>query len=168
MELLDLFSLRGGLSGSEAKAGAERRHGFAGRTRGRWLGCHIGKDGAMMGFDDYVEQVRSDAQEAMAEGASWCDSWEEMADALFLDDAVTGNASGSYTFNGARALENVRGLLGDEVFAAEAEAAGYGPELFARDPETLDVIARCLALGTLLGELEGAYRRIRESSTDSR
>lgn len=139
----------------------------AGREGGGY-GRHRGKDDAMMGFDDYVEQVRSDAQEAMTEGASWCDSWEEMADALFLDDAVTGNASGWYTFNGARALENVRGLLDDEGFAAEAEVAGYGPELFARDPETLDVIARCLALGTLLDELEGAYRRIRESSTDSR
>lgn len=115
----------------------------------------------MMSFADYEEQVLRDASEAIAEGAGWYGSWEEMADALFLDDSVTGNASGSYTFDAAAALENVRGLMGDEGFAAEAGGAGYGPELLALDPEALDVIARCLALGHVLGRLAEAYGEAR-------
>lgn len=115
----------------------------------------------MMSFADYEEQVLRDAREAIAEGAGWYGSWEEMADALFLDDSVTGNASGSYTFDAAAALENVRGLMGDERFAAEARGVGYGPGLLALDPEALDVIARCLALGRVLGELAEAYEEAR-------
>lgn len=111
----------------------------------------------MMTFSDYVDQVRADAAEAVREGAAWAASWDEMLDELYIDDSVTGNGSGSYTFSGARALENVRGLLGDTDFMDEAAGAGYGLEVFGRDPETIDVIARCLALGCVSGELEGLY-----------
>ena len=111
----------------------------------------------MMTFSDYMDQVRADAAEAVREGAAWSASWDEMLDELYIDDSVTGNGSGSYTFSGARALENVRGLLGDADFMDEAAGAGYGLEVFGRDPETLDVIARCLALGRVTGELEGLY-----------
>ena len=117
----------------------------------------------MMTFSDYVDQVRADAAEAVREGAAWAASWDEMLDELYIDDSVTGNGSGSYTFNSARALENVRGLLGDADFTAEASGAGYGAEVFERDPETLDVIARCLALGRVSGELEELYEGMREA-----
>lgn len=63
----------------------------------------------MMTFQDYVEQVRADAEDAIAEGSAWHEGWEDMLDALYIDDAVTGNGSGSYTFSAARSLDNVRG-----------------------------------------------------------
>ncbi|WP_322151145.1 hypothetical protein [Paratractidigestivibacter sp.] len=117
----------------------------------------------MMTFSDYMDQVRADAAEAVREGAA---SWDEMLDELYIDDSVTGNGSGSYTFSGARALENVRGLVGDADFTAEAAGAGYGAEVFGRDPEALDVIARCLALGRVSGELEGLYESEREAAEE--
>lgn len=82
----------------------------------------MGPEGSteMMGFEDYKEQVTADALEAIREGAGWCVTWDEMLDELHIDDAVTGGGSGSYTFCAATSLENVRGLLGDEAFAAEA------------------------------------------------
>lgn len=64
-----------------------------------------------MTFEDYKRQVEWDAREAIKEGAGWYESWDEMYDALFTDDAVTGNGSGSYTFSTARAAENARGLV---------------------------------------------------------
>lgn len=114
-----------------------------------------------MTFRDYMEQVESDAREAIEEGAVWYGSWDEMRDALFTDDAVTGNGSGSYTFNAVKAAENAGGLAFDDDFITEAGAAGYGVELFAEEPETVDVVARCLALGLVSGALEEAYARAR-------
>lgn len=119
-----------------------------------------------MTFDDYKRDVLSDALEAIEEGASWWGTWDEAYDALFVDDAVTGNGSGSYTFCAARAAENARGLLFDEGFAAQAAAVGYGPELFAEGPETVDVVARCLALGCVAGELRDAYERAGRRADD--
>ena len=120
----------------------------------------------MMTFRDYVEQVRADAEDAIAEGSAWHEDWEDMLDALYIDDAVTGNGSGSYTFSAARALDNVRGLLGDGEFMEEASACGYGIELFGEYPESIDVIARCIALGRISSDLEGVYEASRNSGVE--
>lgn len=106
----------------------------------------------MMTFADYKAQVFDDAREAIREAAARIDDWSRMYDELFVDDGVTGNASGSYTFSRAAALENVRGLLGDAEFAAEADGQGYGLDVFG-----LDVTARCIALACVSRELEGVY-----------
>lgn len=98
-----------------------------------------------MTFEDYKRQVEEDARETIAEGADWYESWDDMYDALFTDDAVTGNGSGSYTFSAAR-------------------AAGYDMELFAEGPEAVDVVARCLALGLVSGALEAAYEAARAAA----
>lgn len=116
-----------------------------------------------MTFKEYTEQVEADGRAAIKESACWYDAWEDMYDALFIDDSVTGNGSGSYTFNAAEAAENARGLVFDDGFIAEARAAGYGMELFAEEPETVDVVARCLALGLVSGALEAAYGAARET-----
>ena len=44
-----------------------------------------------MTFEDYKRQVEEDARETIAEGADWYESWDDMYDALFTEDAVTGN-----------------------------------------------------------------------------
>lgn len=110
-----------------------------------------------MTFGDYMEQVERDAREVIEEEAGWFNTWEDMYDALFIDDAVTGNGSGSYTFNASKAAESERDLVFDNDFIAEASAAGYGIELFAESPETVDVVARCLALGLVSNSLKKAY-----------
>ena len=116
-----------------------------------------------MTFRGYMEQVERDARKAIEEGAGWYDAWDDMYGALFTDDAVTGNGSGSYTLNVAKAAENAQGLEFDDEFIAEVRAAGYGIELFAEGPETVDVVARCLALGLVSGRLEEAYNRVRRA-----
>lgn len=90
-----------------------------------------------MTFEDYKRQVEEDAREAIEEGADWNPTWEDMYDALFIDDSVTGNGSGSYFCNARKAAEAASGLAFDDDFIVEARAAGYGMELFAEGPETV-------------------------------
>lgn len=64
---------------------------------------------------DYKKAVREDAEEAIKEwikyhplqGMSAEKIEEKLNDALWIDDSVTGNASGSYTFCTATAREYV-------------------------------------------------------------
>lgn len=120
----------------------------------------------MMTFADYKAQVFDDARDAIREAAARMDGWDQMYDELFVDDGVTGNASGSYTFSRAAALENVRGLLSDAEFAVEADGQGYGLDIFRLDPEGLDVTARCIAPACVSRELEGMYEAERTPETE--
>lgn len=75
---------------------------------------------------------------------------EHLNDELWTTDSVTGNASGSYTFNRASAREYV---LDDFETVAEAlrefcvEADEIGRRFLSEDWEWLDVTARCYVLG---------------------
>lgn len=80
---------------------------------------------------------------------------------------VTDNGSRSYTFSAAKATENARFLLFDEEFTVEAAAAGYGPELFAESPETVDVVTGCPALVCVVSELCNAFKLVNGKGTES-
>ena len=81
---------------------------------------------------------------------------QELNDKLFVDDGVTGNASGSYTFNRYEAKEFV--LSGGSQVLKEAVDEGYlTAESFANyfleeDWESLDVICRCYVLSVAIDE----------------
>lgn len=113
----------------------------------------------MMSFEDYVQQVRSDAIQCIENGEyDYCQDIDEVMDGLWIDDGVTGNGSGSYTFDAHQARENVAGLIGDEDFAAELGDLGTtAGEVFGKDPESIDVTARCLALGHVSADIEEAW-----------
>lgn len=106
-----------------------------------------------------MKQVERGVHKATGEGMGWYDMWYDMYDALFTDDSVTGNGSDSYAFNVAEAAESACGLVFDDEFIAETGAAGYGLELFAEGPETVDVVARCLALRLVSGAFEEMHDR---------
>lgn len=72
-------------------------------------------------------------------------------DGMFISDTVTGNASGSYTFNAWRAEENIChnwDLLSEagEEFGCEAET------ILSRGAEGADVTIRCYLLSQVLSE----------------
>lgn len=72
-------------------------------------------------------------------------------DELWIEDSVTGNGSGSYTFNSYKAEEMLchnRDLLGEAL-----EEFGY-PKDHSKlnDSEWCDVTIRCYLLGEILGE----------------
>ena len=115
-----------------------------------------------MNWNDYQEQVKADALEAIEENARYYDDWDEMNDALFIDDSVTGNGSGSYTFNTAKAAENVAGIIFEEDAIEAFKEYGYEGIPTKEGAEACDVIARCIALGYVSGELEEAFEEARE------
>ena len=109
---------------------------------------------------DYKENVKNDCINAVREwlryhkedvkGMSRDDLQQKLYDALWIDDSVTGNASGSYTFSACEAEQNVAGnwdLLGEAMkeFCCECNAIEKGAEW-------ADVIIRCYLLGECLDE----------------
>ena len=107
---------------------------------------------------NYLENVTADAKQAILENMNdWNfsdrEELEEIAnDELWVDDSVTGNGSGSYTFNREAAKEYVTGsddgmdTLRDAVqdFGCEHEAF---TAFLENDWEYLDVTIRCYLLG---------------------
>ena len=102
---------------------------------------------------DYRKALRADIKDYIEENGAG--DYETLYDNLFVEDSVTGNASGSYTFNRAEAEEYVRDNL-DLALEAVREF-GYGVEHFAEKVEDeeweyLDVTIRCYLLGEVLAD----------------
>lgn len=118
-----------------------------------------------MKFQDYIDETRENAIEVIEQGdydyiIQDADDAEEaaekIAEELWIDDGVTGNGSGSFTFNTAKAKENTAELVWDEDFIFELEDLAFGFEVFKKGAEAVDVIARCLALGHVHSDIEDA------------
>lgn len=78
-------------------------------------------------------------------------AFKELYDDLWIADSVTGNASGSYTFNAWKAGEYLchnMDLLGEALL----EFGGRVEDL-QRGPEFCDVSIRCYLLGECLSEV---------------
>lgn len=75
---------------------------------------------------------------------------EELNDSLWVEDSVTGNASGSYTFNRARAAEYVGenlDILAEICAEFGITAEKVGEKFLEGDYEYFDVTIRCGLLG---------------------
>ena len=110
-----------------------------------------------MDWSEYQEEVKADAMEYIKENLEYVDSWEEMYNDLFVNDSVTGNGSGSYYFNSYKAEQAISGIIFDYDAVDEFKAMGYDGIPTEMGAETCDVIARCIALGLVSGELEEYY-----------
>lgn len=80
---------------------------------------------------------------------------EELNDALFCEDSVTGNGSGSYTFNRWSARNYV---LNNLELAKEAYeefglgASEFGADIWTEDWEKIDVTIRCYLLSECIAD----------------
>lgn len=119
-----------------------------------------------MDWNAYQEEVKSDAMDAIKENMEYNDNWGEMYDSLFMDDSVTGNASGSYYCNSYKAAEAVSGIIFDSDAVDEFKAMGYDGIPTEEGAETCDVIARCICLELVSGELEEYYDSLTEQDED--
>lgn len=117
-------------------------------------------------WSEYQEEVKSDAMDAIKENLAYNDSWDEMYDSLFMDDSVTGNASGSYYCNSYKAAEAISGIIFDDEAITEFEYMGYDGIPTEEGAEACDVIARCICLGLVSGELEEYYDSLTEQDED--
>ena len=107
---------------------------------------------------NYLENVTTDAKQAILENLGYWsfsdrEDLEEIAnDILWADDSVTGNGSGSYTFNGEAAKEYVTrsddgmDTLRDAVREFDCEHEAFTAFL-EEDWEYYDVTIRCYLLG---------------------
>lgn len=120
---------------------------------------------------DYSTAIRDDIRqyiEDKIERADWIDQPHELEDhlnnTLWIEDSITGNASGSYWFSRYRA-ECALAHNWDLLRECLAELGADMPT----DPETADVIIRCALLSgciaDVLAELEqGGYFDVEEVS----
>ena len=117
-----------------------------------------------MNYNDYYEEVKNDAIEAIDEqfdNGYWDEDteWDVVYDNLFVDDSVTGNGSGSYTFNAFKARENVSEAIFDDRIIRALDNIGCDAEEITNyirdnDPESIDVCIRCAMLDEVYDEIE--------------
>ena len=107
---------------------------------------------------NYLENLKSDIMEYLEENniKITTENREEMEqqlyDDLWVEDTVTGNASGSYTFNTYQAEENLVGNL-DLLREALIEFGCEGIDFLEKGAEWADVTIRCYLLGQALNEV---------------
>lgn len=77
--------------------------------------------------------------------------YDTLYDEMFIDDAITGNASGSFTFNRAKAKEYVFDNMHDVVEAFRDGCIDrFAKYMEDEDYETIDVVTRCYYLADAL------------------
>ena len=120
---------------------------------------------------DYKEAMREDIREYLEE------NWEKgkriedadrdtLHDDMFIDDSVTGNGSGSYTFNSWEAEENVCHNL-DILGEALDELCIDGNTLRERMcGEWADVTIRCYLLGQIENEIFDEWNEKIDAESD--
>ena len=120
---------------------------------------------------DYLSAVKEDVKQWIDEHDGWKsdyadengkwlrednrdDIYEDLNDRLFIEDSVTGNASGSYTFNTWQAEENLCHNL--DLLGEAMEEFGYGGKPMSElmeSAESCDVTIRCYLLGQAISEV---------------
>ena len=100
---------------------------------------------------DYLSAVESDVREYIEYNVNFHDysdldeMKEDLNKKLFIDDSVTGNASGSYTFNTWKAEEYLCHNL--DLLAEANEEFGGSSDILSDGAEMCDVTIRCYLLG---------------------
>ena len=108
----------------------------------------------------YLEMVKEDVLQYIEENINIeefeRDELEEkLNDDLWIEDSVTGNASGSYTFNRHEAEQIVKDNLSQVIEACVEfgiDEREFGKKVYEEEWEYLDVTARCYFLGQAIYE----------------
>ena len=107
---------------------------------------------------NYLENVKEDVKNYIEEEglkitySNRKEIEEKLNDDLFCEDSVTGNASGSYTFNTWEAEENLTHNM--DLLAEALEAFGCDNiNILEKGAEWADVTIRCYLLGQAISEV---------------
>lgn len=106
---------------------------------------------------DYLENVKEDVRNYIEENKIVVTSSnreeveQELNDTLFVNDSVTGNASGSYTFSAWQAEENL--CHNFELLTEALTEIGYDLSYLEKGAEACDVTIRCYLLGQAISEV---------------
>ena len=105
-----------------------------------------------MNLQDYRNQVEDDVLDFANDCKGYCDSIDKFRDEAFLSDQVTGNASGSYTFNTYQAEENIKHLLFDDELLEMFQEYGYDRIPLEKGAEFIDVSIRCFLVDEVINK----------------
>lgn len=106
---------------------------------------------------DYREAVKADVVQYINDNIDISTTFDreeleqQLNDSLWTEDSVTGNASGSYTFNTYQAEENLAHNLDLLKEAVEEFGSDLG-EILNKGAECADVTIRCYLLGWAISE----------------
>jgi hypothetical protein len=103
---------------------------------------------------DYMAQLKEDVAEWIKENdfdTTQEDAEEILNDRLFCEDSVTGNASGSYTFNAWQAEENL--CHNWDLLEEACDEFGNIESAIKGGAEACDVFIRCYLLPNAIAEL---------------
>lgn len=110
---------------------------------------------------DYLEAVKADVKEYIEENIDredWIDDRDgletQLNDDCFIDDSVTGNASGSYYCNAYKAMEAL--AMNSDILVEALECFGDEHESYKKaltDPEYADCTIRCYLVGRAVSEV---------------
>ena len=112
---------------------------------------------------DYREAMTEDVKQWITDEvnlADWTEDREgleqQLNDDLWTADSVTGNGSGSYTFNGVQAslyvLDNMD-LLQEAIDEFATDPATVGDKFISENWEWFDVTIRCYLLGSVISDV---------------
>lgn len=111
---------------------------------------------------NYLKNVREDVRNYIDENINLKDYTKEeleekLNDDLWIEDSVTGNGSGSYTFSTYEAEKN---LVGNFELLREAlsEFGQSGVDVLEKGAEWCDVTIRCYLLGRAIADVLEEYR----------
>lgn len=111
---------------------------------------------------DYLEAMKSDISDYIRDEINTRDYndrdelEERLNDVLFVEDSVTGNASGSYTFNSIKACDYVMDnidLCKEALTEFCASAETISEKFLSEDWEYFDVTIRCYLLGYAISKV---------------
>ena len=98
---------------------------------------------------NYIEHLKEDINNFIEENKNL--SFDELYDTMFTSDTITGNASGSYTFNTWQAEENI--CHNQELLIDALIEFGYSSIPLDMSAEAKDVLIRCYLLDSALNDV---------------
>ena len=110
---------------------------------------------------DYLEAMVTDVMDYVTDDVELNDFLDReeleqhLNDVLFIEDCVTGNTSGSYTFSSNQAKEYVLDniyLLNDAIYEGFLDSDTVGEKFLEEDWEYFDVNIRCFMLGKAISD----------------
>lgn len=109
---------------------------------------------------DVKEYIQSNyTTEEITEGLAEREEFDQkLYDEMWIADEVTGNGSGSYTFNRWQAEENLCHNM--DLLADALADFGCGLDYIEKGAEACDVTIRCYLLGSALAEVLDEFEEI--------
>ena len=113
-------------------------------------------------IEEYKDNIKEDLRQYAKDNAGYFKSLEDFRDEAWVSDSVTGNGSGSYFCNSAKAEDAIGSLIWDEDLKDMFSNFGYDSIPMEKGPEFIDVSIRCFLLDECISEIEEELKELLE------